>query len=92
MKQKVQIPEKFKNEDILNLDFFLNTDLFANLGEELLAQGQSIIYCDNEISDKYMIEEYPDGTRHLVGLDENGNNIVIEELPKKERKQHKETK
>ena len=62
-------------------------DAFANIGEELLAEGQTIVYCDDTISDKYMVEERPDGTRYLVGLDENDELIIIRELPKREKKQ-----
>ncbi|WP_434523806.1 hypothetical protein [Photorhabdus asymbiotica] len=51
-----------------------NPDAIAN---ELLEEGQSIVYRTHDIPKDYFIREYPDGKKFVFKRDEQGNEIQV---------------
>jgi len=45
-----------------------------------LAEGRPIFYCDDSISEKYIIREWPSGQRELIQVSVSGEVNVISEI------------
>ncbi|OCR87730.1 hypothetical protein CFT12S00416_07840 [Campylobacter fetus subsp. testudinum] len=57
-----------------------------SLSQNILDNGQSLIFQDKSISKDYLIEQTPEGKAYLITLDENYKNKTIRELTQDEYK------
>lgn len=62
------------------LESFMVDGEFINEAEKVLKQGFSASYADLDYPGEF-ITEHPDGSRHILGIDDDGNEFVVRDIP-----------